>query len=97
VTIRALALCRVMQAGMSASQATAMLERFERGQGKDIDWEGIAPRLSREQANRIDDAGCAWMLNPANAAKPEPVSVRAWRDGKALAAGKDDDEGPEAA
>jgi hypothetical protein len=94
LTIRALALCRVINAGMTTSQATAMLERFERGKGKDIDWLGIAPRLSKDQAERVDDAGTAWMLNPANAARPEPVMVRQFRDGKKLAAGDEDEPWP---
>jgi hypothetical protein len=87
---------RLARRGMTDCQAHAFLIQFGRtAAGRDFGWRDVAPYLSAAQCERIDAAAVRWLSNPDNAAKPEPPTVRAWRDGKALAAGKD--EGPEGA
>jgi hypothetical protein len=57
-----LALRRVTENGMSPAEGAAMLERFMRGEGRDIGWKDIVPRLPQAIAERIDRKAVGWML-----------------------------------
>jgi hypothetical protein len=94
ITVYDHAHARVKRRGTTAALAAQFLLQFGTGEGKDIGWGDITPMLTREQAELIDAAADRWLSNPANAARPEPENVRAWKDRRSLKAGKD--EGPEA-
>jgi hypothetical protein len=81
-----LALRRVIQNGMPMEEALAMLERFAKGEGRDIGWSDTVPYLDKATAERIDWAAIGWMI----VERPEPARVREKklaRDGKMLATG----------
>jgi hypothetical protein len=84
MTIRDRARVWLRNREMTEPQIDTFLDRFAKGAGRDIDWEGIAPYLEPKIVDRIDRAALGFMTNPANARlakQPEPQPAR---DGKAL-------------
>jgi hypothetical protein len=61
MTIQALALARLHQRGMTRSDADLVLEQFARTKEGSLDWDAVAPGLSRELAERIDRAAVGWI------------------------------------
>jgi hypothetical protein len=89
MTIRELAVRRVQQNGMKPREAALMLEGFARTQeGSIIGWQDIASGLSRDQAERVDDAAVRYRMRngiPGPEVEPAPALIR---DGKMLATGE---------
>lgn len=89
LTIRAMALRHVLQAGMNPSMATRFLERFSRTTaGKGIAWDEEARRLPEPLEHEIDKAALGFAMNPSNQVL-EPTETRQPHDGKMAALGKD--------
>ncbi len=83
MTIYQHAHARMERCGMTAGQATEFLGIFARTTaGQEIPWQDVAYSLWGCWSDPIDRAASRWLLNPGNAAKPEPMSVRAWREGQ---------------
>lgn len=57
-----LAMCHVMDHGMDHGDAVAMLVQFAQGEGRDIEWQAIAPTLAKPLAERIDRAASGWLM-----------------------------------
>lgn len=92
MTILDHALRHVQRHGMTERQALNFLTQFTHSQDG-IGWNDPVPFLSAALTTKLDTAAARWLTNPANAAKPEPPTVRQSRDRKRAAAGDD----PEAA
>jgi hypothetical protein len=87
MTILKLALRHLGDHGVPGRLAQDILAHFATANGRDIYWEGIAPRLSKPIAERIDAAANGWLLAHRECVLPEKPAVP--RDGKLLAAGED--------
>jgi hypothetical protein len=61
MTIFELALDHMRECGMPEDDAITALEQFGAGEGRDIEWGGIAPHLSPSQLKRIDAAAVGWI------------------------------------
>lgn len=48
--------------GISPEDATAILEHFANGAGRDVPWTNTAPFLAPPLAERIDRAAINWMM-----------------------------------
>jgi hypothetical protein len=62
MTIYDLAIAHVEANGMSPEDADRMITKFGAGEGRDIGWADIAPRLSPVQVERIDRAAVGWLM-----------------------------------
>jgi hypothetical protein len=84
-----LAYQRLTQHGMTAAEATDALEQFVNGPGRDIPWRKVYTILSKQLAERIDQAAMSWCvahrLTGETVVEPAPRMIR---DGKMLATGE---------
>jgi hypothetical protein len=89
MTLRELAIYRMRQNGVSGDDATAILENFVKGLGRDVPWNNTAPFLADPLADRIDRAAVNWMMaHHLTDQHDEPGVKPAARDGKMLATGE---------
>lgn len=88
MTIRELVHAHLSSHEMSESDQAAFLPIFEE-RDKGFDWEAIAPRLSKDQADRLDRAANGWLMAHGASCLPQPLAIgKPKRDGKLLATGE---------
>ena len=88
-TLRELALRHMQQNGMTQAEATAALDEFSQGAGRDVNWRKGDTSMGGGLMRRVDIAAVNWCvahrLTGETVVEPE---ARMIRDGKMLATGE---------